>query len=43
MTLSLILLIVATVLLGACAFGANTSKVHLGWLGLAFFAAASLA
>lgn len=41
--MTLAFLIVATVLLGAHAFGANSSKVHIGWLGLAFFAAASLA
>lgn len=41
--MTLAFLIVATLLLAFHAFGVNSSKVHIGWLGLAFFAAASLA
>jgi hypothetical protein len=42
MDITLILLIVAIILCALAAFGVSSSKVSLGWAGLAFFAASFL-
>lgn len=44
MTLQLVLMIVAVVLLALASFGVNpgSSKIHVGWLGLTFWAIAVL-